>query len=165
MLLSVTHQQANQIAAALRIFQALRQTGEGFREVDGQHVTIAEMEHFEETEPLADEEIEQMIDKAYEGANTKPRVGLWHNRPDFDDEGELNGHTLIVDNDDNPVLVTCAGTKAVDLAKATAAPALLNALKALVKVVDEVSNRSGWPDNAPRYAAKTAIEMAEGEAA
>jgi len=73
MILSVTYQQANQIAAALRIFQALRQTGEGFRVVDGEHVTIAEMEHFEQTEPLADEEIDQMIDKAYEGA-AEPEV-------------------------------------------------------------------------------------------
>ena len=165
MLLSVTHQQANQIAAALRIFQALRQTGEGFREVDGQHVPIADMEHFEETEPLADEEIEQMIDKAYEGANTKPRVSLWHNQPDFDDEGELNGHTLIVNDNGNPVLVTCEGTKAADLVLATAAPALRNALQGLV---DELQAEKPCPDllrDSLIPEALQALKAAKGQAA
>jgi len=68
MIISVTHQQANQIAAALRVFQAIRHNGDAFREYDGQYSTIDQMEHFEECEPLEDEQIEAMIDAAYGGA-------------------------------------------------------------------------------------------------
>ena len=42
--------------------------GDAFREYDGQYSTIDQMEHFEECEPLEDEQIEAMIDAAYGGA-------------------------------------------------------------------------------------------------
>ena len=53
----------------------------------------------------------------------------WRNAPDFDDDCEPSGHTLITDAQYNPILVTCAGTKPSDLALATAAPLLRDALK------------------------------------
>jgi len=63
----LSHANANQIAAALRVFQAVRQTQDGaFREYNGQRVTISEMEHFEDTPEYDDDAIESLIDKVYE---------------------------------------------------------------------------------------------------
>lgn len=63
----LTHQQANQVAAALRIFQAVRHAGGWFQEYDGTNESIETMEHFEETAPLDDDQIEDLINAAYEG--------------------------------------------------------------------------------------------------
>lgn len=72
----------------------------------------------------------------------RTRTDPWLNAPDFDDDCELNGHTLITDVHYNPILVTCAGTKPEDLALATAAPLLHDALKLWA----EYAANNGWKD-------------------
>jgi hypothetical protein len=121
----LTYQQANQIAAALRIFQAIQRHDASLREV------------------LDDDQIEALIYAVYKGASPDVSVGYWHNQPDFDDEGEVNGHTLILNHELNPVFATCGGTTAADLALATAAPDLLEALQIWARY----AKSNNWQDN------------------
>lgn len=75
---SLKLQEQNQIAAALRIFQAVRHEGGYFREMNGVPVLIGEMEHFEDTPPLADDDIDALIDRIYgvtaDGEAVTPKV-------------------------------------------------------------------------------------------
>ena len=132
----LTYQQANQIAAALRIFRAIRHHDASLREVNGTQGGIA-------TEALDDDQIEALINAVYKGASPDVSVGYWHNQPDFDDEGEVNGHTLILNHELNPVFATCGGTTAADLALATAAPDLLEALQIWARY----AKSNNWQDN------------------
>lgn len=59
---------ANQIAAGLRVFQAIRANGGWFKELDGSHVHIDRIDHFEDTAQLSDEEVNELVDAIYNGS-------------------------------------------------------------------------------------------------
>lgn len=63
----VSQEQANQLTAALRVFQAVRHHGGAFRDLDGSMTTISEMEHFEETNQPSDSEIEGLCTAIFDG--------------------------------------------------------------------------------------------------
>lgn len=58
---------ANQLVAALRVFQGVRQSGGRFTERNGQTSYVDLMEHFEETPQFDNHSIDILVDAIYNG--------------------------------------------------------------------------------------------------